>query len=77
VENVGTIPVKLLNYGFTNGGYDDSALDVTVTVPEDTQLHPSDTHDITINITVLQDASEDTTYSFELEFTYAQWNEVT
>lgn len=76
VENIGTIPVKLLNYGFTDG-YDDSALNVIITVPGDTQLHSGNTHDITINITVLQDASEDSTYSFELEFTYAQWNEVT
>ena len=76
VENIGTIPVKLLNYGFTDGGYDNQALSVTITVPEDTQLHPEGTHDITINIAVLQTASEDTDYSFELEFTYAQWNEV-
>ncbi|AFL66792.1 hypothetical protein [Desulfurococcus amylolyticus] len=75
VENIGTIPVKLLNYSF-NGGYDNQALNVIITVPEDTQLHSGGTHDITINITVLQTASEDSTYSFELEFTYAQWNEV-
>jgi len=74
VKNIGSIPVKL--YDYTDASGIDDSLRVSITVPEDTQLHPGETHDITINIEVLQDAGESTSYSFELEFTYAQWNEV-
>jgi len=74
VRNIGSIPVKLLNY--TDASGIDAPLSVSITVPEDTQLHPGKTHSITISIEVLQDAGESASYKFELGFTYAQWNEV-
>jgi len=74
VKNIGSIPVKLLNY--TDASDIDAPLSVSIGVPEDTQLHQGETHSITISIEVLKDAGEHESYSFELEFTYAQWNEV-
>ncbi|MGB9827778.1 hypothetical protein IMZ38_02185 [Thermosphaera chiliense] len=72
--NIGTIPVKLLNY--TNLQYDEEPLTVYLDIPEDTQIHPGESLPIGIHIIVNQEAEELTTYSFELEFTFAQWNEV-
>jgi len=74
VKNIGSIPVKLLNY--TDISDIDDSLSVSIGVPENTQLHQDETHSITISIEVLQDAGEHESYSFELKFTYAQWNEV-
>uniref|UniRef100_A0A7C2FXQ5 Uncharacterized protein n=1 Tax=Thermosphaera aggregans TaxID=54254 RepID=A0A7C2FXQ5_9CREN len=72
--NIGTIPVKLLEYDISE--YDEEALTVMLDIPEDTQIHPGDSLPIEIQIVINQEAEELTTYSFELEFTFAQWNEV-
>ena len=74
VKNIGTIPVKLLNYATT--GVDTTALSVDLTIPEDTQIHPDGTLDLGIKIAVEQGAEEHTMYTFEVEYTFAQWNEV-
>ncbi len=74
VENIGTIPVKLLDYSISE--YDENALSVDFIIPEDTQIHPGETLELGIKIVVLQEAEELTTYTFEVEYTFAQWNEV-
>jgi hypothetical protein len=74
VKNIGTIPVKLLNYATT--GVNTTALSVDLTIPENTQIHPDGTLDLGIKIAVEQGAEEHTTYTFEVEYTFAQWNEV-
>jgi len=73
-SNIGTIPVKLLEYSIS--GLDETALSVTLYIPEDTQIDPGGELELGIGIEVLQDADELTTYSFEVEFVFAQWNEV-
>ena len=73
-HNSGTIPVKLLEYSISE--YDETALTVEVVIPEDTQIEPSETLELGIGIIVLQEAEELSTYSFEVEFVFAQWNEV-
>ena len=75
IDNIGTIPVKLRSYSIT--GIDESALSVSLYVPEDTQIDPGDNSTYTLHITVLQDAEENSTYTFEVELVFAQWNEVT
>jgi len=75
VKNVGTIPVKLYNY--TIGSYDTDALSVYLGIPEDTQIHANETKEYTLTIDVLQNATENSSYSFEVVLVFAQWNEVT
>jgi hypothetical protein len=75
IDNIGTIPVKLLSYDIE--GVDEDALSVSLSVPEDTQIDPGDSSTYTLHITVLQDAEENSTYTFEVELVFAQWNEVT
>ena len=74
VDNIGTIPVKLLSYEFS--GVDETALDVWLEVPEDTQIDPDDYGTYELHIIVKQDAAESSEYTFELTLTFAQWNEV-
>ena len=74
VDNIGTIPVKLYNYSIKD--VNESALNVWLEVPEDTQIDPGDSSEYELHITVLQKAEESTTYSFEVELEFAQWNEV-
>ncbi len=74
VDNIGTIPVKLLNYTIT--GVNTTALDVDFTVPSDTQIHPGEDSTYEMTITVLQPAEENATYTFEVTLVFAQWNEV-
>jgi len=74
VDNIGTIPVKLLSYGFT--GVDEEALSVWLEVPEDTQIDPEGYSTYELHIVVLQGAAESSEYTFELTLTFAQWNEV-
>ena len=75
IDNIGTIPVKLLSYDIE--GVDEDALSVSLDVPEDTQIDPGYSSTYTLHITVLQDAEENSTYTFEVELVFAQWNEVT
>jgi len=74
VDNIGTIPVKLLSYEFS--GVNEEALYVWLLVPEDTQIDPGDYGTYELHIVVLQGAAENSTYEFELTLTFAQWNEV-
>jgi len=74
VDNIGTIPVKLLNY--TYKGVDENALSVSLSVPKDTQIDSGGNSTYTLHITVLQNAKESSTYMFEVDLTFAQWNEV-
>jgi len=74
VDNIGTIPVKLQDYSISE--YDKNALEVSLEIPEDTQIDPEDSGTYTLHITVLQDAKELSTYTFEVTLTFAQWNEV-
>jgi len=75
IDNIGTIPVKLLSSRIS--GVNESALNVSLTVPEDTQIEPDGSSTYTLHITVLQTAEEKNTYTFEVTLTFAQWNEVT
>jgi len=74
VDNIGTIPVKLLNYNIMD--VDVNALSVSLSVPEDTQIDSGGSSTYTLHITVLQNAAESSTYTFEVDLTFAQWNEV-
>lgn len=74
VDNIGTIPVKLLNY--TISDVNTTALDVAFTTPEDTQIHPGGDSTYGMTVTVLQEAEENATYTFEVTLVFAQWNEV-
>ena len=77
VDNIGTVPVKLLSYSWSNlSNIDNEALDIELIVPEDTQIEPNENGTYVLVITVLQAANETSTYSFDLELTFAQWNEV-
>ena len=73
VDNIGTIPVKLHNYSIT--GVDPNALSVSLSAPEDTQIDPRGSSTYTLHITVLQSAAEGSTYTFEVDLMFAQWNE--
>jgi len=75
VQNSGTIPVKL--YTHSMSGVDEDALNVNLGLPPSTQIHPGDNSTIHLIIDVLQTAEQSSTYSFEVNLTYAQWNEVT
>ncbi len=74
VDNIGTIPVKLYSHSFS--GLEGLPLDVSLTIPEDTQIDPGGNATYILHITVLQGAEENATYSFELTLVFAQWNEV-
>ena len=75
VNNTGTIPVKLYDYRLED--VNTTALNVTFTIPEITQIHPGEeSGTYTLCVGVLQEADENSSYSFTLELTFAQWNEV-
>ncbi len=74
IDNIGTVPVKLLGHSFS--GLDGLPLEVSLEIPEDTQIDPGDSQDYKLNIHILQEAEENATYSFELTMQFAQWNEV-
>ena len=74
IDNIGTIPVKLLSSSIT--GVNETALAVSLDIPEDTQIDPEGNSTYTLHITVLQEAEENSTYTFEVELVFAQWNEV-
>ena len=74
VDNIGTIPVDLLGYGIT--GVNTTALDVQLILPEDTQIDPGGASEYVLIIHVLQGADENSTYTFDVTLTFAQWNEV-
>ena len=77
VDNIGTIPVKLLSYSWSNfSAIDEEALNVTLYKPLDTQMHEGENTTYILEIIVTQKANETSTYSFDLELTFAQWNEV-
>ncbi len=77
VDNIGTIPVKLLNYTWSNrSAIDDEALDIRLITPSDTQIEPNENGTYKLEVIVKQAANETTTYSFDLELIFAQWNEV-
>ncbi|BEP18295.1 hypothetical protein PYJP_16470 [Pyrofollis japonicus] len=72
ITNIGTIPVKLYNSSVKV----DSPIIVELATPDSTQMHPDDTHTYYLTISVPQDAAENSSYSFEVTLTFAQWNEV-
>ena len=74
VDNIGTVPVKLLSSNLID--VDESALQVKLIAPDDTQIEPDGSSTYILEITVLQTAPENASYSFELQLTFAQWNEV-
>ncbi|RLG78501.1 MAG: hypothetical protein DRO40_13795 [Thermoprotei archaeon] len=77
VDNIGTIPVKLLSYSWTDlSTADEEALNITLYKPADTQMHEGENTTYILEIIVTQEANETATYSFDLELTFAQWNEV-
>ena len=77
VDNIGTIPVKLLSYSWSNlSAADEEALNITLYKPADTQMHEGENTTYILEIIVTQEANETSTYSFDLELTFAQWNEV-
>lgn len=77
VDNIGTIPVKLYNASFINWDpEDEQALHVYLMHSEDTQIDPGGNSTYTLHITILQSALENSNYSFNIELTFAQWNEV-
>ncbi len=73
ITNIGTIPVKLYN-STVNA---DEPLSVSLITPEHTQMHPDDTSTYQISVFVPQSAAENSSYSFTVTLTFAQWNEVT
>ncbi len=75
IDNIGTIPVKL--YSSNISSYNTSALSVSLTHEgNSTQIHPGNFGTFYLTIDVLQSASENTTYTFEVTMVFAQWNEV-
>ena len=74
VQNTGTIPVKLYTHSMT--GVNNTALAVSLGLPQTTQIEPGENSTIQLIIDVLQPAEQSTVYSFEVNLTYAQWNEV-
>ena len=77
VDNIGTVPVKLYDSSWSNlSDIDEAALDINLIIPSDTQIEPEENGTYILEITVLQAANETSTYSFDLELTFAQWNEV-
>jgi len=94
VDNIGTIPVKLLSakiilsngseytlydakQDINNFGQDFNFTYYDVIVDRDNdQIDPNDHATYTISIHVKQPAEENTLYHFEIEFIFAQWNEV-
>ena len=77
VDNIGTVPVKLYNISWTHWDPEDAeALFVYMVYPTDTQIEPGENATYVLYITVLQSANETSTYSFDVELTFAQWNEV-
>ncbi|WFO74772.1 hypothetical protein J4526_06765 [Desulfurococcaceae archaeon MEX13E-LK6-19] len=78
VDNIGTIPVKLLSYSWTNlSAQDEEALNISLIIPNNTQIDPPNGTGVYIlEIIVTQQANETATYHFDLELTFAQWNEV-
>ncbi|PUA33590.1 MAG: hypothetical protein B7O98_04005 [Zestosphaera tikiterensis] len=76
VDNIGTIPVKLYDHKINANKTVLSALSIDLPIPEDTQIDPDGSSTYTLHITVLQSAAESSTYTFEIELTFAQWNEV-
>lgn len=77
VDNIGTVPVKLLSWNWSDlSSIDEEALDVNLIRSSDTQIEPGENGTYILQITVLQAANETTTYSFDLELVFAQWNEV-
>lgn len=77
VDNIGTIPVKLYNLSFTHWDPEDSqALYVYIMHSSDTQIEPGGVSTYTLHVSVLQSAQENSNYSFDVELTFAQWNEV-
>ena len=77
VDNVGTIPVKLYNYSVTAGGDYCGEISFNFLTPNSTQIHPGGNSTYEIQIVILQPAQYNSTYTFEISLTFAQWNEVT
>jgi len=74
VDNIGSIPVKLYSSNIT--GVNESALYVNLVKPVDTQIDPGENATYILQIHVLQNATENTTYKFNVTLIFAQWNEV-
>ena len=74
VDNIGSIPVKLYNHSID--GVNASALYVHLDIPCDTQIDPGENATYVLRIHVLQNATENATYKFNVTLIFAQWNEV-
>jgi hypothetical protein len=77
VVNSGSVPVKGPTYVDLPSPYTDGHILVEhdISTAACVQLHPGDKQTFTVNITVLQGAEEQTTYTVQIHLRYDQWNE--
>ena len=77
VMNSGSVPVKGPTYVDLLSPYTDGHILVEhdISTAACVQLHPGDKQTFTVNITVLQGAEEQTTYTVQIHLRYDQWNE--
>jgi hypothetical protein len=77
VVNSGSVPVKGPTYVDLPSPYTDGHIKVEhdISTAACVQLHPGDKQTFTVNVTVLQGAEEQTTYTVQIHLRYDQWNE--
>jgi len=77
VVNSGSVPVKGPTYVNPQSPYTDGHIKVEhdISTAACVQLHPGDKQTFTVNVTVLQGAEEQTTYTVQIHLRYDQWNE--
>ncbi|MEM4651357.1 MAG: hypothetical protein QW086_05975, partial [Pyrobaculum sp.] len=77
VMNSGSVPVKGPTYVDPPSPYTDGHIKVEhdISTAACVQLHPGDKQTFTVNVTVLQGAEEQTTYTVQIHLRYDQWNE--
>jgi hypothetical protein len=77
VVNSGSVPVKGPTYVDPPSPYTDGHILVEhdISTAACVQLHPGDKQTFTVNVTVLQSAEEQTTYTVQIHLRYDQWNE--
>jgi len=77
VVNSGSVPVKGPTYVNPQSPYTDGHIKVEhdISTAACVQLHPGEKQTFTVNVTVLQGAEEQTTYTVQIHLRYDQWNE--
>jgi len=77
VVNSGSVPVKGPTYVDPQSPYTDGHIKVEhdISTAACVQLHPGEKQTFTVNVTVLQGAEEQTTYTVQIHLRYDQWNE--